>query len=485
MTDSLRPHYHFTPPSNWMNDPNGMVYYHGEYHLFYQHHPESTLWGPMHWGHAVSRDLVNWNHLPVALYPDDKGMIFSGSAVVDKHSTSGFGEDAMVAVFTHHKDDQQRQSLAYSTDNGRTWTKYPGNPVLFAPNDIPDFRDPKVFWYGDEGTGHWIMCLAVRDQIMFYASRDLIHWMLSGVFGHGYGSTAGVWETPDLFELPLGDNETRWVLTVGVQAGAPAGGSGTQYFIGTFDGKTFTSENPAETVLWADFGADYYAAQAWNDEPNGRRLMIAWMNNWKYALFIPSQGQRGAFGIVRELSLMHPANGIRLVHKPIPELQSLRGEHQHWQEQIIQPDTNILADVRGTFLEIIAEFKITDKAESFGFRVRMGENEHTDIRYSPEKKCLSVDRSHSGQIDFHDDFAGVHSADISPINGIIRLHIFVDSTSVEAFANDGAVVITDCIFPDESSQGLEIFAEGGDVILHSLDIFHLHPATFQTEEDRS
>lgn len=482
MTNSFRPHYHFTPPSNWLNDPNGLVYHNGEYHLFYQYHPNSDLWGPMHWGHAVSRDLVNWTHLPIALYPDDNGMIFSGSAVVDKNSTAGFGEEAIVAVFTHHKDDHQSQSLAYSTDSGRTWTKYPGNPVLFAPNDIPDFRDPKVFWYGDQGTGHWVMCLAVRDRISFYTSPDLIHWVHGSEFGPGQGSMAGVWETPDLFELSLENNETRWVLTVGVQAGAPAGGSGTQYFIGTFDGKTFTSENPVETVLWADYGADYYAAQAWNDEPSGRRLMIAWMNNWKYALFIPSEGQRGVFSIVRELSLVRTADGIRLRQTPISELQSLREKQEDWQEQVIQPKTNILADIRGIALEIIAEFKITAKTESFGFRVRMGENEQTDIRYSVKEKCLSGDRSHSGQVDFNDDFAAIHSADISPLDDIIRLHIFVDSKSVEVFANDGIVTFTDSIFPGEESQGLELFAEG-EVILRSLDIFHLHPAVF--EEDKS
>ena len=479
MTDSSHLHYHFTPPSNWLNDPNGLVYHNGEYHLFYQYHPDSDLWGPMHWGHAVSRDLVNWTHLPIALYPDDNGMIFSGSAVVDKHNTSGFGEGAMVAIFTHHKDDHQRQSLAYSTDNGRTWTKFPGNPVLFTLNDFPDFRDPKVFWYGDEGAGHWVMCLAVRDRISFYTSPDLIHWEHGSDFGPGQGSIAGVWETPDVFKLILDNNETRWVLTVGVQAGAPAGGSGTQYFIGNFDGKTFTSENPAETVLWGDYGADYYAAQAWNDEPSGRRLMIAWMNNWKYALFIPSEGQRGVFSLVRELSLVRTADGIRLVNKPVAELQTLREKLEQWQEQVIQPNTNILENVRGVSLEIIAEFRINDTTDSFGFHVRVGENEHTDIRYDAKKKFLSVDRSHSGQVEFNDDFGAVHTADLFPIDDTIRLHIFVDRKSVEVFANDGIVTFTDSIFPYEQSQGVELFADGGEVLLHSLDIFHLHPATFE------
>jgi fructan beta-fructosidase len=212
--------------------------------------------------------------------------------------------------------------------------------------------------------------------------------------------------------------------------------------------------------------------------------MIAWMNNWKYALFIPSDGQRGVFSLVRELSLVRMADGIRLIQKPIAELQTLRDKHEHWQEQVIQPDTNILANVRGIALEIIAEFKITDKTESFGFRVRVGENEHTGIRYSAQEKCLSVDRSHSGQIDFNDDFGAIYSTDLLPIDDTIRLHIFVDSKSVEVFANDGIVTFTDSIFPDAQSQGVELFAEGGEVILQSLDIFHIHPAEFQIEEDK-
>jgi fructan beta-fructosidase len=462
----------------WMNDPNGCVFHNGEYHLFYQHHPESTLWGPMHWGHAVSRDLVHWKHLPIALYPDEIGMIFSGSAVVDWENTAGFGKEALIAIFTYNKDYKESQNLAYSTDYGRTWSKYAGNPIIPAPVPPSDCRDPKVFWYED----HWVMCLAAGNRILFHTSKDLKHWEESGSFGNGYGSTDGVWETPDLFQLSIeGTDERRWVLTVGVGAGHIAGGSGTQYFIGDFDGKTFTSDNPVDTVLWADFGADYYAPQSWSDEPHNRRLMIGWMNNWQYARLVPTDDWNGAFSVIRELSLRRTTEGIRLIHKPIPELQALRGEHQHWQEQVIQSDTKLLADVHGKSLEIIAEFKITDTTENVGFRLRVGENEHTDISYSVKENCLSLDRHHSGQVDFHDDFAKVHSADLSPIDGTIRLHIFVDSSSVEVFADDGLVVITDHIFPAEESQGLELFAEG-EIILHSLDIFHLHPAVFEEHQ---
>ena len=340
MTDPYRPLFHFTPPANWMNDPNGLVYFEGEYHLFYQYHPESNLWGPMHWGHAVSADLVNWQHLPIALYPDERGMIFSGSAVVDWEDTAGFGKKAMIAVFTynnHTYNDEHRvedQNIAYSKDRGRTWTKYNGNPVVPHPGDLKDFRDPKVFWYQD----HWVMLLAAGDKVLFYTSSNLKEWDQSGSFGGGgYGSTDGVWETPDLFQLPVTNaSDSRWVLTVGLGNGGPAGGSATQYFIGDFDGKNFTSENPKDTVLWADHGTDYYAPQAWNDEPHGRRIMIGWMSNWQYANLTPASTWRGMFSIPRELSLTQTEDGIRLVQNPIPELQSLRGTHTHRQNETIQ-----------------------------------------------------------------------------------------------------------------------------------------------------
>ncbi|MEW6402017.1 MAG: glycoside hydrolase family 32 protein [Chloroflexota bacterium] len=477
--EPYRPQYHFTPPANWMNDPNGLVYYKGEYHVFYQYNPDSTVWGPMHWGHAVSLDLVNWQHLPIALYPDDNGVIFSGSAVIDWHNTAGFGKEAMVIIFTHDKDEEQSQSLAYSTDRGRTWTKYSGNPVLSPPNNIRNFRDPKVFWYGDQGTGHWVMSVAAGSAILFLTSPNLIDWTSSGGFGFGYGETRGVWETPDLFELPVdGGPATRWVLTVGVQDGAPTGGSGTQYFIGTFDGKTFISENPKDTVLWVDFGADYYAAQSWSDEPAGRRLMLGWQNNWEYARVIPTSTWRGALSLPRQLSLTQTADGIRLLQQPISELQTLRNAHQHWQDETITPGSNLLAGVHGDALEIIAEFQENPSADCFGFRVHVGADEFTTIGFNPQQNKLFVDRSHSGRSDFYAGFAATQVADLIPVNGVLRLHIFVDRASVEVFGNDGQVVFSDSIFPSEQSQGLEIFAEGSPVMLNRLDIYQLNSARF-------
>ena len=465
-----------------MNDPNGLVYYQGEYHLFYQYHPGSSVFGLMHWGHAVSRDLVNWQHLPIALYPDDVGAIFSGSAVIDWNDTAGFGKEAMVAVFTHDKAGRQMQSLAYSTDRGQTWTKYGANPVIEPPKNIRNFRDPKVFWYDEGGgAGHWVMAVAAGDIILFYTSPDLKNWTPSGGFGLGFGSTAGVWETPDLFKLPVdGGPESRWVLTVGLGGGAPAGGTGVQYFIGDFDGKTFTSENPKSTVLWADYGADFYAAQGWNEAPNGRHLLIGWMNNWNYAQQIPTSTWRGAMTLPRELSLATTPEGIRLVQASVPELQSLRDKHWSWRDQTVAPGSNLLAEVTGETLEIVADFQVgQDSAASrIGFRVRSGAGEQTTIGYATKNPTLFMDRTQSGQTAFNPGFAGIHIAEMRPISDTVRLHIFVDRSSVEVFGNDGQVVLTEQIFPNAASQGLELFAEGGEVRLSALDIYRIKPATF-------
>jgi len=481
LDEPYRPQYHFTPSEKWMNDPNGLVYFAGEYHLFYQHNPDDTVWGSMHWGHAVSRDLVNWQHLPIALAPDENGMIFSGSAVVDWNNTAGFGKEAMVAIFTHHSESaRQSQSLAYSTDNGRTWTKYEGNPVLEPPKNIKNFRDPKVFWYGDGETGHWVMAVSGGSVIFFFSSPDLKAWDSTGGFGFGYGSTAGLWETPDLFRLPVdGGPETRWVLTVGVQDGGPAGGTGTQYFVGDFDGETFTSENPKDTILWADFGADFYAAQSWSDVPNGRRIWLGWMNNWRYATSIPTSTWRSAFTIPRELSLRTTTDGIRLFQQPIPEIQDLRSDHEHWQSLQISNTTQF--PLLSSSFELIAEFQILPNmpADRLGLRIVTEDGDFTTIGYATKPQQLFIDRSQCSKTEFSPAFSGVHLAPLEPENGVIRLHIFVDRASVEVFANDGRVVLTDQIFPCGENSELEIFSDGGEVRLDSLEMYGLQSASFQ------
>ena len=481
LDEPYRLQYHFTPPAKWMNDPNGLVYYAGEYHLFYQYNPDDTVWGPMHWGHAVSRDLVNWQHLPIALFPDENGTIFSGSAVIDWHNTAGFGEEAMIAIFTHDRSGRQSQSLAYSTDIGRSWTKLTGNPVLKPPSNIRNFRDPKVFWYGSPETGHWVMAVSGGSAILFFSSPDLKNWTPTGGFGFGYGATEGVWETPDLFPLPVdGGADTRWVLNVGVANGSPAGGSGTQYFTGSFDGETFTSENPKDTILWADFGADFYAAQSWNEISSGRRVWLGWLNNWRYATAIPTTTWRGAFTLPRELSLAATPDGIRLVQQPIPELEKLRGKPWDWQNETITPGVNLLSGLSGETLEIRAEFQITPNmdASRLGFRVWSGNGGHATIGYTTKSHTLFIDRAECGQTEFSPAFPGVHIAQMDPQDGLIRLHIFVDRASVEVFGNDGLVAVSNQIFPCARSSGIELFADGGPVQANHLTIYPLTQADF-------
>lgn len=482
-SQAYRPAYHFTPPEMWMNDPNGLVYYDGEYHLFYQYHPDDTVWGPMHWGHAVSEDLVEWEHLPIALYPDELGTIFSGSAIIDWQNSAGFGKEAMIAIFTHHSSgNRQKQSLAYSTDKGRTWSKYEGNPVIDTPKNIRNFRDPKVFWYEngqqEQQEGHWVMVLAVGSTFFFYTSPDLKSWEGPEGFGIGYGAHRGVWETPDLFELPVdGGPETRWVLTAGVGNGAPAGGSGMQYFIGDFDGFDFTSENPKESVLWADYGADFYAAQSWSDEPHGRRIWAAWMNNWHYAQDIPTTTWRGALTLPRELKLTKTSDGIRLIQQPIEELQTLRSDDYSFKNQPIRTGEPLLIDVSGNTLEIMAEFQLNNvnDADRLGLHLHSGPEEYTTIGYGVKNRRVFIDRNHSGQVEFNGNFAGIHLAQMYPIDNRIRLHLFVDHSSVELFANDGQIAFTERIFPTTDNMQIEAFVTGGELTLNNLTIYTLQP----------
>ncbi|MDO3661461.1 GH32 C-terminal domain-containing protein [Bacillus sp. C28GYM-DRY-1] len=478
--EDYRPQYHFTPEANWMNDPNGMVYYAGEYHLFYQYHPYGLQWGPMHWGHAVSKDLVTWEHLPVALAPDDKGTIFSGSAVVDRNNTSGFQtgkEKPLVAIYTQDREGHQVQSIAYSNDKGRTWTKYAGNPVIPNPGK-KDFRDPKVFWYEKENK--WVMVLAAGDRILIYTSKNLKQWTYASEFGQGEGSHGGVWECPDLFELPVdgNPNQKKWVMQVSVGNGAVSGGSGMQYFVGDFDGTHFKNENPSNKVLWTDYGKDFYAAVSWSDIPSsdGRRLWLGWMSNWQYANDVPTSPWRSAASIPRELKLKTLTEGVRVVQTPVKELQTIRGTSKSWKNQTISPTSqNVLAGLSGDTYELHAEFQVTpSSAAEFGFKVRTGRNQFTKVGYDRKNKKLFVDRSESGNVTFNPTFnTGKQTAPLKPVNGKVKMRIFVDRSSVEVFGNDGQQVITDIILPDRSSKGLELYAANGSVKLKSFTIYPL------------
>lgn len=648
--EAYRPQLHFTPEKNWMNDPNGLVYFDGEYHLFYQYNPFGDKWGHMSWGHAVSRDLVHWQHLPVALPEEDGVMIFSGSAVVDEKNTSGFGlsgKPAMVAIYTgyHPADGRQDQRIAYSTDRGRTWTKYSGNPVIDIKST--DFRDPKVFWH--EPSKRWIMVavLAAERKARFYTSPDLKRWTHLSDFGPA-GAIGGAWECPDLFELPVDGKSgpTKWVLIVNLNPGGVAGGSGAQYFIGSFDGTRFSSEEevkpfpapkgdtmadfegasyggwtvtgtafgsgpsarataqenskqpvvgafgsglvnsaasggddaqgtltspafrvsrkyinfligggnrPAELAVnlmvngeaertatgatgdvldwvswdvhefagkeaqiqvvdratgreghilvdqivqsdapslsskdsarWVDYGKDFYAVVSWSNIPpkDGRRLWVGWMNNWEYGQEIPTSPWRSAQSIPREARLKTYRDGIHLVQSPVSELERLRQAHDTLSNKMIAAGSDPLSDQRinGKTLEIIATFE-PGTASEFGLKVRKGANEETIIGYDVAAARLFVDRSRSGKVDFNPRFPGKHGGPLPAEGGRIKLHLFVDWSSIEVFGGDGRTVITDQVFPSAASEGLALYAKGGAAKLISLDVWGLN-STWKTE----
>lgn len=475
-----RPQFHFTPVKNWTNDPNGLVYYNGKYHLFYQHNPFGITWGHMSWGHAVSTDLVHWEHLPVALEEEHNIMIFSGSAVVDINNTSGLGtkkNPPMVAIYTGHHTNKklEEQSIAYSLDNGRSWTKYKGNPVI--DEGMSNFRDPKVFWH--ESTEKWIMAVALPTQqkIRFYGSGNLKDWKKLSEFGPAGAAGDILWECPDLFKLPVigKPGKTKWVLIVSVNPGGVAGGSGVQYFVGQFNGTRFVQDPQTKgQTLWADYGRDFYAVQSYNNIPeeDGRRIWIAWMNNWDYASKIPTSPWRGAMTIPRKVQLIATEQGPRLIQKPIKELQTLRGDHFTLSNVTIGEGESIKPEFEGTTFELIAKFKIKD-AQSFGIKVRQGKNEETVVGYNVDKQVLFVDRTRSGTDRFNSTFEGRQTGPLVPKNGIIKLHLYVDASSIEVFGNGGRLSITDLIFPSESSDGIEIYSRGGSAKLISLDIWDI------------
>jgi fructan beta-fructosidase len=484
--ENYRPQFHFTPAKNWMNDPNGPIFYKGEYHLFYQYNPFGNDWGHMSWGHAVSRDLVHWQHLPVAIPEENGVMIFSGSTVVDWHNSSGFCRPSgvgdvscLVAIYAGHTSTLQTQNVAYSNDNGRTWTKYLGNPVIDL--HLKDFRDPKVFWH--EATHKWVMVAALSPEhkLRFFGSNDLKHWTALSDFGP-VGAIGGVWECPDLFPLPVEGEmgKSRWVLNVNLNPGGIQGGSGNQYFVGNFDGTKFTAENPEGKTLWADWGRDFYASTSFSDIPaaDGRRIWLGWLGNWDYAANVPTFPWRGVQTFPRELKLRRFADGIRMVQEPVAELAGLRGKQVSFAGQnIVEANRALQAKgVRGETLEIMAEIDLGSAAE-FGFKVRKGEKEETLVGVDAKESKLFVDRTRSGNVGFSDKFAGRHAGPLSMVRGKnVKLRIFVDRSSVEVFANDGETVITDGIFPARTSDGLEVYSQGGEARVVKMEIWNLNSA---------
>lgn len=466
--EKFRPVYHFSPAYGWMNDPNGMFYKDGVYHLFYQHNPYGSMWGNMHWGHATSTDLVTWEHHGDAISPDALGTIFSGSCVVDKDNTAGFGAGAVIAFYTS-ASDRQVQSMAYSLDNGKTFKKYARNPILTSTQR--DFRDPKVIWHED--TKKWIMVLAVGQEMEIYSSADLKNWTLESKFGEGQGAHGGVWECPDLLELPVEGTELKkWVLVCNLNPGGPFGGSATQYFVGTFDGKRFVNESPAVTK-WMDWGKDHYATVTWSDAPDNRRIAIAWMSNWQYANDVPTSQYRSPNSVPRDLGLFTVDGETYLQSAPSPELLALRDASKKRSFKVNGTRT-IKEMIPGNDGAYEIELTIENQhADVIGFRLYNDKGEEVDMQYDMKEKKFSMDRRKSGEVSFNENFPMLTWTAIESGKDELKLRLFVDKSSVEAFGDGGRFVMTNQVFPSEPYTHIDFYSKGGAYKVDSFVIYKL------------
>jgi fructan beta-fructosidase len=453
--ENYRPQYHFSPAKNWMNDPNGLVFQNGLYHLFFQHNPFDNVWGHMSWGHATSKDLIHWKELPVALAEENGVMIFSGSAVVDKNNTAGFAtakkDKTLVAIYTGHTDTLQTQDLAFSNDDGLTWKKYAGNPVLNLHKK--DFRDPNVFWY--EPKKEWIMAVSQPNEheISFYASGNLKEWNWLSNFGPK-GDTSGVWECPDLMQVPVEGEKGKykWVLFTSQN-------STMQYFVGEFDGKQFLEDRPSVTIHKQDYGTDYYAAVAYHTTPDKQPISIGWVNNWEYANAIPTKPWKSAMSLPRKLSLKKQGDDWVLVQQPITGLQTLRETEQKIKEISVTQSKTL--PFSGTSYELSLSIQPSENTIA-GIRIAVGGNRYFEISYDSKNEHLRIDRSHTLN-SFNAKYANISKkeASLKMIEGKIPLRIFVDASIVEIYSADGTVVFTSQLFPEKTDKGIQLFSEGG------------------------
>lgn len=470
-----RPNFHFTPSKGWMNDPNGMFYLNGKYHLYFQYYPKDNVWGPMHWGHATSEDLIIWKEQPIALFPDALGYIFSGSAVVDIDNTAGFAKDgktAVVAIFTYHnmeeekagKIDYQSQGIAYSLDEGQTWTKYEGNPVLPNPG-IKDFRDPKVFW--DSQNRQWLMALATYEKTIFYTSSNLKNWELLSDFGAYLGAHDGVWECPDFFPMQVeGTDETKWVLIQSINPGHINGGSGTQYFIGDFDGKTFILDTLfaqqllKHEALWVDYGKDNYAGVTWSNIPrgDGRKLFIGWMSNWEYAQVVPTTTWRSTMTIARTLKLKREDDRYFLISEPVKELEFYKTKVKE-KNGIEFNDTYTIVDQYELDInKAVIELHLSNlKDDTYNFSLSNSNGDVLQFGINNKDHYYYLDRRKSGQVSFSDKFAAkISTANFGNSKDEISIQIIIDKTSIEIFFDHGKTVMTELFFPTAPMQNLKL-----------------------------
>ena len=487
-SEQYRPQFHFSPPNHWMNDPNGLVYAGGVYHLFYQYNPYGSVWGPMHWGHAISRDRIHWKNLPIALFPDRHGTIFSGSAVVDSKNTSGFGtakNPPLVAIFTYNQQfgehqtvGQQDEGIAYSLDQGSTWVKFAGNPVLRDPGH-PDFRDPKVFWYAPRHI--WIMTLAVHDHVGIYSSPDLKHWVHESDFGVGFGAHGGVWECPDLIELPVvGESVKKAALLVSVNPGGPNGGSATQYFIGKFDGHRFTPDAspvgmPITEPHWIDYGADDYAGSTWSGAKHGdsRVVFIGWMSNWEYSNAVPTQGWRGAMTVPRELNLVKASGAFELRSRPVSELDALRAVHSSIGPRTVSGPVDLTAGLEGNngLLELDLSLK-TGNSETVELTFSNAQHQQTTFTIDKSRRRYVINRSASGVTNFAKTFPALQIAPMTGTGEQVTLRAFLDRSSLELFINDGETVLTTTFFPSTPYNKIILSADA-PASIRSGDVYQL------------
>lgn len=471
--ETFRPVYHHTPAYGWMNDPNGMFYKDGVYHLFFQYNPYGSVWGNMHWGHSTSSDLIHWNFEGVSIVPDAWGAIFSGSCVVDHNNTAGFGKDAVIAFYTSAKStpwgDVQSESMAYSLDNGKTFVKYAGNPIITSLEK--DFRDPKVFWYAPGK--HWVMILAVGQHMELYSSVNLKDWKKESEFGKMQGAHGGVWECPDLIELPVeGSRGKKWVLICNINPGGPFGGSAAQYFVGSFDGKTFVNESPVQTK-WMDWGKDNYATVTWSNAPDGRCIALGWMSNWQYANNVPTRQYRSANTIARDLTLYKAGGEFYLKSTPSREMKQARGEKVSVPSFKVTDSYKIeslLKDNNGAY-EIEMEIQVAD-ASKISLNLQNEKGEQVSMYYDLLRKQFVMDRSKSGKVDFSNDFPAVTAAPVHA-GKTLRLRLFVDRSSIEAFGEDGKFVMTNLVFPSSPYNQMSFGTEGSGYTVSSFNVYKL------------
>ncbi|HIZ26783.1 MAG TPA: GH32 C-terminal domain-containing protein [Candidatus Barnesiella merdipullorum] len=499
-TDYYRPVYHHTPLYGWMNDANGLVYKDGEYHLYYQYNPYGSKWGNMHWGHSVSKDLIHWEHLAPAIARDTLGHIFSGSSVVDHFNSAGYGKDALIAFYTSASDEHgQIQCMAYSTDNGRTYTKYEGNPILTPFDGLKDFRDPKVFWY--EPAKKWYMIVSADKDMRFYNSTDLKHWEYLSQFGEGYGVQPNQFECPDFIQLPVdGDkNHMKWVMIVNINPGCPFGGSATEYFVGEFDGKEFKCDNDKSVTKWLDFGKDHYATVCFSNTGD-RTIAVPWMSNWQYANATPTRQYRSANALPRELSLYTKDGEIYMAANAVKETQALRKGTSTVNAIDLKNEYTIDPIKTGPEGACELEMDITPgKADTVGFELYNAKGEKVNIYLDMKAGRLVMDRTQSGitdlsrygemtvhqketddhrktmSVNYINDFALGTWAPLSLCNGkSYHLDVFVDKCSIEIFVDGGRIAMTNLVFPTAPYSALRFYSTNGEAQIKNLNVYQLN-----------